>query len=106
MKGPILKSRWSRSTVAVALAVVFVTQAVPTASRRPVRETTERWLNGVAAGALVVALVAAVVQIVLNNLEDRRHRRAARGLCPACGYSLRGNVSGVCPECGTPVEMR
>lgn len=24
-------------------------------------------------------------------------------LCPRCGYSLRGNTSGVCPECGTTV---
>ena len=22
--------------------------------------------------------------------------------CPACGYNLTGNTSGVCPECGTP----
>jgi hypothetical protein len=28
---------------------------------------------------------------------------AAPERCPRCGYSLRGNVSGVCPECGTPV---
>jgi hypothetical protein len=24
------------------------------------------------------------------------------GHCPACGYDLTGNVSGVCPECGRP----
>jgi len=33
-----------------------------------------------------------------------RWRRAARrpkpGCCPACGYDLTANVSGVCPECG------
>jgi len=23
-----------------------------------------------------------------------------RDACPRCGYSLRGNVSGICPECG------
>ena len=33
----------------------------------------------------------------------RPHIRAELGLCPACGYSLAGNASGVCPECGTPV---
>ena len=32
------------------------------------------------------------------NPEARRRR----GLCAACGYNLRGNLSGVCPECGTP----
>jgi hypothetical protein len=26
--------------------------------------------------------------------------RWRRGCCPACGYCLAGNVSGVCPECG------
>jgi hypothetical protein len=31
----------------------------------------------------------------------RRRRRRHRGECEQCGYSLRGNVSGVCPECGT-----
>ena len=29
--------------------------------------------------------------------------RAAKGLCPSCGYDLTGNVSGVCPECGRGV---
>ena len=29
-----------------------------------------------------------------------RERRRSQGRCVCCGYSLRGNVSGVCPECG------
>jgi hypothetical protein len=36
-------------------------------------------------------------------------RTRERGLvCPSCGYSLVGNVSGTCPECGAavPAEMR
>ena len=32
--------------------------------------------------------------------RPRRRRRGDAGLCPACGYDLRGNASGVCPECG------
>ena len=31
-----------------------------------------------------------------------RHRIAV-GQCPACGYDLTGNVSGVCPECGRKI---
>ncbi|GMU24130.1 MAG: hypothetical protein AMXMBFR13_42070 [Phycisphaerae bacterium] len=33
----------------------------------------------------------------------RALRRPRGGCCPACGYNLTGNVSGVCPECGSPV---
>ncbi len=30
----------------------------------------------------------------------RRRLRIKRGLCPACGYDLRGSGASVCPECG------
>ncbi len=33
-------------------------------------------------------------------VAGRRRACRRRGLCAACGYDLRGNVSGVCPECG------
>lgn len=29
-------------------------------------------------------------------------REYPAGHCPACGYDLTGNVSGLCPECGRP----
>ncbi len=31
----------------------------------------------------------------------RRRLRRKRGLCPACGYDLRGTASAACPECGS-----
>jgi hypothetical protein len=31
-------------------------------------------------------------------------RRELGGICTACGYDLRGNVSGICPECGCKIE--
>ncbi len=34
-------------------------------------------------------------------IKWRKRRRLAKvGKCPACGYDLTGNESGVCPECG------
>ena len=34
----------------------------------------------------------------------REVRRRLPNACPACGYDLTGNRSGVCPECGRAVE--
>ena len=39
--------------------------------------------------------------ILLRGVRSWRRRRA--GLCPVCGYDLRGSAER-CPECGTPVE--
>lgn len=50
---------------------------------------------------LLLAALIAVVAYPLLPFAVRRDRRK-RGLCVRCGYSLRGNVSGVCPECGKP----
>jgi predicted RNA-binding Zn-ribbon protein involved in translation (DUF1610 family) len=47
-----------------------------------------------------VVLISAVLP-VLRLVRFVRSRRRRPGLCPACGYNLAGNVSGVCPECGT-----
>jgi hypothetical protein len=44
--------------------------------------------------------LAAIAVIPRLASWRRRRRRAARGLCPKCGYDLTANVSGVCPECG------
>jgi hypothetical protein len=52
---------------------------------------------GLAADACVFALLIAS-PLLLARL--RRHLRALRGRCPACGYDLRGAVDGVCPEWG------
>ena len=38
-------------------------------------------------------------QRTFTPAQSRAHTTA----CPECGYSLRGNLSGICPECGKPV---
>ena len=50
--------------------------------------------------AAPLALLGGAV-LVPKLLEWRRRRaRAARGLCPSCGYDRRGSA-GACPECGS-----
>ncbi len=44
-----------------------------------------------------------VVTIPTSWVLWRDYRRYPRGHCQACGYNLKGNVSGKCPECGTPI---
>jgi hypothetical protein len=59
-----------------------------------------RW-NLVLPAWLVVAATAAL-PLARAVWHVRAARRRRPGHCPACGYDLTGNVSGVCPECGTP----
>src|SRR6185503_16154436 len=55
---------------------------------------------GFAANAIVFAAVCWMLFVAPSVL--RKALRTKRGLCPACGYDLRGNAAGsnVCPECG------
>jgi hypothetical protein len=46
-----------------------------------------------------VAILAAV-SAYRQTLETERHKV---GLCPRCGYDLRGSVGLRCPECGTRI---
>ena len=48
------------------------------------------------------------VALYLCACYDRRRFRSRQdeGRCVACGYNLRGNISGRCPECGRPIDRR
>lgn len=54
-----------------------------------------------------LCVLSAPITIILFWRQVHRGRiweeRVIRGHCPACGYDLAGNVSGVCPECGTTI---
>ncbi len=53
---------------------------------------------------VLVLVLLPIIPWALQLLRDRRaRRRKAAGLCPACGYDLRGSAGGPCPECGTPI---
>lgn len=44
-------------------------------------------------------LLLAYPLVYVSQLRQRWSRRR-RGLCPGCGYSMKGSPSGACPECG------
>jgi len=50
------------------------------------------------------ALIFAILPAVWFFLWFWR-RRPMVGKCPACGYDLTGNESGVCPECGAGLAL-
>jgi hypothetical protein len=63
-------------------------------------ESTRRWV--VVPHWVLVGLTALLPAVrTARWLRQRRKLRDQTfGLCPACGYDLTANVSGVCPECG------
>jgi hypothetical protein len=52
---------------------------------------------GLAADALAVAVLFWL--LLFGRPRLRAHLRRRRGLCPSCGYDVRG-AAGTCPECG------
>jgi hypothetical protein len=54
---------------------------------------------------LLPALSTALPTLLVRRARQRRRRRAADGLCAACGYDLRGAAHDRCPECGEPVAV-
>jgi len=53
----------------------------------------------------LVCLVYPAVCFSRRFSRWRRWRHRNPELCRCCGYSLRGNVSGVCPECGCVTKL-
>ena len=53
----------------------------------------------------VAGSIAAADRFAVDRRTGLRRRRRRLGQCLHCGYSLRGNVSGICPECGLPASL-
>ena len=51
------------------------------------------------APALAIAAPMLLTTLRRRRRDRLRRQRLASGLCPACGYDMRGS-DGVCPECG------
>ena len=64
---------------------------------RPLRALSFPYALPVAVSA-TLPVGMAFLRAACRALARRRHARP--GLCPACGYDLTANISGVCPECG------
>ena len=60
----------------------------------------------VAVAGMLTALVGGVWLIAVAFILPKEREVLRIGLCPACGYSLRGNRSGRCPECGASMLSR
>jgi hypothetical protein len=54
----------------------------------------------VRAPAWLVVAPLALLSVRRLAVPLRRRLRGRRGLCPSCGYDLRGSGSARCPECG------
>ena len=63
-------------------------------------------INGVAwwiGMAAILAFGIVMSEIVVSRMARPLIRDTLATSCPACGYDLTANASGVCPECGRPV---
>ena len=69
-------------------------------------ETSTVWYAPMGSLALVTALPVAAWLAARGRAALRARTRRRRGLCPACGYDLRGLESERCPECGAGEKAR
>jgi hypothetical protein len=96
MKGPRVAARdygWQWSLPAHT-TFLYAGATVPTDRMLPLRPIWPGFaINTVFYAGVLWLLFAAPFAM-------RRRRRIKRGLCPKCGYDLRGSESKECPECG------
>ena len=90
----------SRLTSVLRLVVIGGLEIPPQGQRfgpGPFLPTNVIW-SGLLLNTVFYAGVWCVLLIAPNMAAGCLRRR--RGVCPTCGYDLRGNLSAGCPECG------
>jgi hypothetical protein len=77
----------------------------PHVKRSPPQSTVVNWFVRVPYWFVCLPFMLAPA-LWLNRwrIFVRRRRRVAAGLCPQCGYDLRGAIHERCPECGKDVS--
>jgi hypothetical protein len=58
-----------------------------------------------AAWMFIAAVLVIASRIVATSRLHASLRNKWDNRCPACGYDIRGNTTGICPECGKPVRF-
>jgi hypothetical protein len=103
------------AAIRVAIDAMQRDRVLPDACARLAREGVERetrthwpgvW-HDVASAILAIAFFASLgwlIEVPSWVRAGRARVRASKGLCPACGYDLRGLEGIGCPECGTVME--
>jgi hypothetical protein len=103
--GAAYRGRWYALTRLPVVVAYFVIWGLPPTVRIDQTFSCVGWVVGPMVGFLLAmdglrnsGLTAAPSEAQQNPIPN----------CPACGYNLTGNLSGICPECGTPVppELR
>ncbi|HET6247117.1 MAG TPA: hypothetical protein VFE47_05400 [Tepidisphaeraceae bacterium] len=102
---PRMKSSFWKRIGILLLLVPWLAWEFYKDSKSP--DSTLRLFRQAPVAATMTCLVFSATYVPLMWLMIRYlnvgRRRKKNGECVKCGYSLRGNVSGICPECGTKV---
>jgi len=87
--------RWVHTASSLAIAVPGICLLLT-------HQMSSVWLGGLLA---ISALLHAAGSVWLIERSQLREKRLYAGLCPACGYDLRGSKDR-CPECGREIQHR
>lgn len=55
-------------------------------------------------GIILLACVASILRRAQVDWHTKQLIKRGAGLCPNCGYNLKGLPTRQCPECGTDIE--